>query len=50
MHNDDTSMCVLALEKKLKNHEPLLAHDPDRRGVFTTGILSRADDQPSIRA
>jgi len=48
MHNDDTSMCVLALEKKLKSHEPLLPDDPERRGVFTTGILSRANDRPTI--
>jgi hypothetical protein len=48
MHNDDTSMCVLALEKKLKSHEPLLPGDPERRGVFTTGILSRAQDRPTI--
>ena len=48
IHNDDTSMCVLALEKKLKSQEPLIELDPDRRGVFTTGILSRADRRPTI--
>lgn len=48
VHNDDTSMCVLTLEKKLKRHEPLLEHDPERRGVFTTGILSRDAHRPTI--
>lgn len=48
MHNDDTSMCVLELEKKLKRQEPLLQEDPDRCGVFTTGILSRGDNRPTI--
>lgn len=48
MHNDDTGMCVLELERKLKKQQPLLEKDPDRRGVFTTGILSRADNRPPI--
>jgi hypothetical protein len=48
MHNDDTTMCVLALEKKLKSQMPLLEHDPERRGVFTTSILSRGDGRPTI--
>jgi transposase len=48
MHNDDTGMCVLELEKKLKKQQPLLEKDPDRRGVFTTGILSHADNRPPI--
>ena len=48
MHNDDTGMCVLELEGKLKKQQPLLEKDPDRRGVFTTGILSHADNRPPI--
>lgn len=48
VHNDDTRMCVLSLEKKLKSQEPLLEQDPERRGVFTTGILSRGDGRPTI--
>lgn len=48
MHNDDTSMCVLALEKKLKSRQPLIEEDPERRGVFTTSILARADGRPTI--
>jgi hypothetical protein len=48
MHNDDTGMCVLALEKKLKSQQPLREEDPERRGVFTTGILSRAEQRPTI--
>jgi hypothetical protein len=48
MHNDDTGMCVLELEGKLKKQQPLLEKDPSRRGVFTTGILSRADNRPPI--
>ena len=48
MHNDDTGMCVLALERKLKRQQPLLEHDPERRGVFTTGILSRGENRPTI--
>jgi hypothetical protein len=48
MHNDDTSMCVLALEKKLKSRQPLIEDDPERRGVFTTSILARGDGRPTI--
>lgn len=48
VHHDDTPMCVLSLEKKLKNGEPLLEQAPERRGVFTTGILSRAEGRPII--
>ena len=48
VHNDDTAMCVLALATKLKSQQPLLQEDPERRGVFTTGILSRADGRPAI--
>jgi hypothetical protein len=48
VHNDDTGMCVLTLKQKLKKHEPLLENDPERCGIFTTGILSRANDRPDI--
>lgn len=48
MHNDDTSMCVLALEKKLKSQQPLIEDDPERRGIFTTSILARGGGRPTI--
>jgi len=47
-HNDDTPMQVLALAKKIKQQEPLLEEAPERRGVFTTSVLSRADERPTI--
>lgn len=48
VHNDDTRMCVLELSEKLKHQQPLLDEDPDRRGVFTTNILSRSEGRPTI--
>jgi transposase len=48
MHNDDTSMRVLALMDRIKKQLPLLEENPDRRGVFTTGILSMAEGRPTI--
>ncbi len=48
VHNDDTRMCVLELSEKLKNQQPLLDQDPERRGVFTTSILSRSEGRPTI--
>jgi len=48
LHNDDTPMQVLELTKKLKHQQPLREDDPDRRGVFTTAILSRAEGRPPI--
>lgn len=48
IHNDDTPMRVLALMEKIKNQQPLLDEDPERRGMFTTGILSLADGRPTI--
>ena len=48
LHHDDTSMQVLELTKKLKHNQPLREDDPDRRGVFTTAILSRAEGRPHI--
>jgi hypothetical protein len=48
VHNDDTRMCVLELSEKLKNHQPLLDDKPDRRGVFTTNVLSRSEERPPI--
>jgi transposase len=47
-HNDDTRMRILALMAKLKAGEPLREDDPQRRGVFTTSILSYAEDRPTI--
>ena len=48
LHNDDTKMRVLSLMELLKNQQPLRDDDPDRRGVFTTNILSRANGRPPI--
>jgi transposase len=48
MHNDDTTMRVLELIEKTKRHQPLLEEDPQRRGVFTTGIVSVAQGRPDI--
>ena len=48
VHNDDTTMRVLALMDKTKNQQPLLDDAPERRGVFTTGILSLAAGRPTI--
>ena len=48
VHNDDTPMCVLELCEKIKNQQPLLDEAPERRGVFTTNILSRNEGRPPI--
>lgn len=48
MHNDDTPMCVLELSEKIKHQQPLLDEDPERRGVFTTNILSHNEGRPPI--
>jgi len=48
VHNDDTPMQVLELTGKRKRQEPLLEDDPERRGVFTTAILSLAEERPTI--
>lgn len=48
MHNDDTPMCVLELSEKIKQQQPLLDEDPERRGVFTTSILSHSEERPPI--
>lgn len=47
-HKDDTSMCVLELEGKKKRQEPLREDAPQRRGVYTTSVLSRDDGRPTI--
>jgi hypothetical protein len=47
-HNDDTTMRVLELTAQTKRQQPLLAEAPERRGVFTTSVLSRAPDRPTI--
>ena len=46
--NDDTTMRVLALTDKKKRRQPLLEEDPERTGVFTTGVLSRSQERPTI--
>jgi hypothetical protein len=48
LHNDDTPMRVLELSAKLKRGQPLLEEDPQRRGIFTTGIVSVAPGRPDI--
>jgi hypothetical protein len=48
IHNDDTSMRVLALMDRLKKQLPLIEKKPDRRGVFTSSILSIANGRPAI--
>lgn len=47
-HNDDTTMRVLALTAKTKAQQPLREEAPERRGVFTTSVLSRTQDRPTI--
>ena len=47
-HNDDTPMRVLELKGKIQRQEPLLEEFPERRGVFTTGVVSLAPDRPTI--
>lgn len=48
MHNDDTRMRILELTSKLRQNQPLRDDDPQRRGVFTTNILSVAEGRPTI--
>ncbi|NCF83894.1 MAG: transposase, partial [Proteobacteria bacterium] len=47
VHNDDTTMRVLALMDLLKNQQPLREDDPQRRGIYTSGILSLAAGRPT---
>lgn len=47
MHNDDTPMRILELTAKVKSNEPI-HDDPERRGVFTTSILSVDEGRPTI--
>jgi hypothetical protein len=48
IYNDDTTARVLELMEKTKRQEPLLEEDPERRGVFTTGVVSKAEGRPDI--
>ena len=48
MHDDDTRMQVLEWTTKVKKGEPLRADAPQRTGVYTTGVLSMADERPTI--
>jgi transposase len=48
VHHDDTTVQVLELTKKKKEHQPLREDDPERTGVFTTSVLSLAEDRPTI--
>ena len=47
-HNDDTPMRVLELKGKTQRQQPLLEEAPERRGVFTTGVVSLASGRPTI--
>jgi transposase len=38
LHNDDTTMTVLSLEKENNSEDP-----PERKGVFTTGLVAEVD-------
>jgi hypothetical protein len=40
VHNDDTTMRILELMNEGTRHEALSEGDPDRRGIFTSSILS----------
>ena len=44
----DTPMRVLELKGKTQRQQPLLEEDPERRGVFTTGVVSLASGRPTI--
>lgn len=48
LHNDDTRMRVLELIEKKNKQQPLRDDDPDRSGIFTSNILSRASGRPPI--
>jgi transposase len=43
VYNDDTGMRVLELMDEKRRGQALREDDPDRRGIFTTGIVSVAD-------
>lgn len=46
--NDDTPMRVQQWSIKAKKGEPLREDDPQRTGVFTTGVLSKSAQRPTI--
>jgi len=48
VYNDDTNMRVQELSAKLQHQQPLREDAPDRKGVFTTSILSEADGRPPV--
>lgn len=48
LHNDDTSMRILELSVRINRRESIRDDDPHRRGVYTTSILSVAEDRPPI--
>jgi hypothetical protein len=48
VHNDDTPMRILELKARLAHGEALRQDDPQRRGVFTTSVLSLAEGRPTI--
>lgn len=48
VHCDDTRMRVLELAAKLKDNQPLREDAPQRKGVYTTNVLSLAEGRPII--
>lgn len=48
VYNDDTSARILELQARLAKGEPVHSQDPTRTGIFTTSILSEAEDRPTI--
>ena len=43
LHNDDTTMKILELMEKRKKQEAVSGKDPERTGIFTSGIVSTKD-------
>ena len=48
LHNDDTKMRIVELTTRLKRDEPLRDDQPQRRGVYTTNVLSVSEHRPTI--
>lgn len=44
MHNDDTTVKILEMMGKRSNGKPPNPDRPDRKGMFTTAIVSKTDD------
>lgn len=48
IHNDDTPMKILSLLGKLKRGEKLHLEYPKRKGIFTTGIVSKVKSRKIV--